>query len=144
MKTGGFTFIEVMIVLGSMVALTAVGIALPVHMLEKQKTNDFFQLFDSDLIYLQQSAMLSSEKCALYIDAEHHEYTIRTGGTGEVILTRKIPENWRIELRTLKMPLSFNSKGTIKRPGTMIIHTGRSRYKVVFPLGKGRHYYEEL
>ncbi|SDN07577.1 competence type IV pilus minor pilin ComGD [Sediminibacillus halophilus] len=144
MKAGGFTFIEVMIVLGCLVTLTAVGITLPLHLLEKQETKDFFQLFDSDLIYLQQSAMLSSERNALYLDPKGHKYTIRTGGTAKVILERKIPKSWKIELRTLKIPLSFNSKGTIKQPGTMIIYTDRKRYKVVFPLGKGRHYYEEL
>ncbi|QTM99817.1 hypothetical protein ERJ70_11210 [Sediminibacillus dalangtanensis] len=144
MKAGGFTFIEVMVVLSCIVVLTAVGTTLPLHLFEKQETNDFFQLFDSDLIYLQQSAMLSSERNALYLDPEGHEYTIRTGGTARIILSRKIPKSWNIELRTLKMPLSFNSKGTIKQPGTMIIHTNKRRYKVVFPLGKGRHYYEEL
>ncbi|WP_053219217.1 competence type IV pilus minor pilin ComGD [Virgibacillus senegalensis] len=143
-RNAGFTFIEVMFVLSITAFLMALGVMFPLQLLEKQERNDFFQLFESDLLFLQQKSMLSSERYTLYIDPEAHKYSIRTGGTAKILVSRKIPESWKIELRTLKMPISFNLKGTIKQPGTMVIDTGRKRYKVVFPFGKGRHYYEEL
>ncbi|SDK55130.1 competence type IV pilus minor pilin ComGD [Sediminibacillus albus] len=139
----GYTLVEVMLVLSITVSLIAIGFSLPRYFLHTFQTKQFFQQFNNDILYLQQLSLASKENIYLLIDPENQQYTIHQGGTGKVLIQRNIPDHCHIELRTLKMPISFTDKGSLRNPGTMIVDTGNNQYKVVFPLGKGRNYIVE-
>ena len=123
--------------------LITIGFSVSFHSLEKQKAEQFFKVFHSDLLYLQQVTMLKEESYYLIFNESSHSYTIRKNGSASVLRARTFPSDWKLNLRTLADPLSFNFKGTIKTPGTFTMDTGFSVYKIVFPLGKGRSYIVE-
>ncbi|WP_077621516.1 competence type IV pilus minor pilin ComGD [Sediminibacillus massiliensis] len=143
-KQEGFTLIEVLVVLSMSAIFMLFAVSISERLVEKYKTEQFLRTFQSDILYLQQLSMTNSKRFyTLDIQPASHSYTIRQGGLGKVIISRDIPANWTIELNSLKMPITFTYKGTLKNPGTMYLKTDSKTYRIVFPLGKGRSYIVE-
>lgn len=134
---------ETLFVLSTFLVILAISFAIPHYILKQQETSLFLEEFQSDILYLQEWNMYEDTTASLTIDPVKKVYTLRAGGTGKVIAQRKVPDHIAIDLRTLKQPIYYTANGTIKYPGTLLIHTETDDYKVIFPFGKGRSYIEK-
>ncbi|WP_158633984.1 competence type IV pilus minor pilin ComGD [Radiobacillus deserti] len=136
----GFTLLETLIVLGITSSLIVISSASLLHWKQSYEANQFFDVFKSDILFLQQIAMDSGDYYYLFIQPDENAYEIRKGGYGKVIRRRLFPKSWSVQLLTLSMPLSFTPHGQIRNPGSFLILTKEKTYKIVFPFGKGRGY----
>ncbi|MDL4841557.1 competence type IV pilus minor pilin ComGD [Aquibacillus rhizosphaerae] len=136
----GFTLIETLIVLSIVSLFLVIGLSFQSHSLYQNQANQFFRLFQSDVLYLQQISMVSRDNAYLTILPNEHSYEIKTGGLGEVLVKREYPKNWLVDLNTLSAPISFTINGTIKKPGMFYVKTPTRKYSIYFPFGKGRSY----
>ncbi|MRH43137.1 prepilin-type N-terminal cleavage/methylation domain-containing protein [Aquibacillus halophilus] len=139
----GFTLLEVLVVLSASLLLLSIGSIIHTNILQNYQKEQFFRLFQSDLLHMQQITFIKREMLYLTIQPDQHNYIIRRAGTGKTIVKRDIPNNWHIQLVTLSMPISYTYSGTIKNPGMFTIKTDDSQYDVYFPFGKGRNYVVE-
>lgn len=139
----GFTLLEVLFVLSITCMILLLGFSIQTHVLDEHQTKQFFNVFQSDVMLIQQRTMLYEENLSITIKPEKHQYEVRKGGTGKLLYLREIPESWEVRIRTLTQPMSFTSNGTIRHPGTLNIKTKTNNYNVIFPFGKGRGYIVE-
>ncbi|WP_174613795.1 competence type IV pilus minor pilin ComGD [Virgibacillus ihumii] len=136
----GFTLLEVLFVLAILSILLLLSAPIHVSTLEKQVEKQFLKTMQMDILYLQNLSYGSRSPYHLSFE-NNTRYTIKSI-TGNVIIKRDIPDDWRINDTTLKQ-ISFNDDGLINQPGTIIIHTSQKRYKLICPFGKGRCYVAE-
>ncbi|WP_407268376.1 competence type IV pilus minor pilin ComGD [Radiobacillus sp. PE A8.2] len=136
----GFTLIETLITLSITITLLSLGFSVQIHVLDEYKTKKFFEMFESDMLYLQQLSVTNQEYAYMTISPTKNSYTIKKGGFGTVLRNRKIPDDWNIILHTLSMPISFSYYGNIKKPGMFTLETKTKLYAIYCPLGKGRCY----
>lgn len=136
-KHNGFTLLELLIVLSIWSLLVLLSVPILVKNLDEQEIQQFFKVFEHDVLYIQYVATTSANKEAS-IHFGNGYYTVRNGSTNQSI-RRDFPSNWKIDTRSIQY-ISFNNKGTIRQAGTIEVETNQSNYSVVFPLGKGRGY----
>lgn len=133
----GFTLLEVLIVLGIWTSLMLLVTPMVYERVHEQQEKTFLETFEFDLLYMQRLSTLTKDYVRLGLRKD--KYVILQGVHDMVILQREIPSGWKINLRSLKA-ISFDQNGRVRKPITIIITTKRSKYNVVFPLGKGRSY----
>ncbi|MFP7171021.1 type II secretion system protein [Terribacillus sp. 7520-G] len=138
-KEGGFSLLELMIVLGLSSFLIAIGTGFYHHLLTKAEVNQFKQRLEQDLLYLQQYTQFD-RTAKLYL--ENDKYEIYSAKLQEDVLVRQIPEGYAIKIHPDSRSFAFSQSGTALQPGSMTIHTPMGTDRLVFPLGKGRGYYE--
>jgi len=136
MDKNGFTLLEVMIVLAIWSVLLLLTTPIIFSQIDKQEEHRFFEVFQSDVLYIQSLAMVSKEE-EVRIKFYDQSYSILQGRNKTV--ARAIPSDWQVNTRILSS-ISFNEKGTIRQPGTIEIKTTRDTYHIIFPFGKGRCY----
>lgn len=139
-KESAFTIVELLIVLSILSILLVIGTTFHIKAYQNYQFNRWHQVFESDLLFMQQLSITSMGNIYMLIKPSSHMYEIRNGGLGEIVIKRPIPDEWEIKLHTLSMPLSFSTNGTIKQPGKFQIITATNRYDITFPFGKGRSY----
>lgn len=137
-RANGFTFIEMLFVLGIISFLFVLSTPIVFNVLDQQQEKQFLNTFEFDVLYAQRLAMQS--KSIVRINFSRQQYTILSDE--KVVTRRRIPNDWDINLRTMNQ-LSFDDQGRIREPGTMSIKTPRAEYHVIFPFGKGRGYVVE-
>ncbi|WP_117169233.1 competence type IV pilus minor pilin ComGD [Paraliobacillus sediminis] len=139
-KESGFTIVELLIVLSILSVLLIIGTNLHIKSYQNYQFNQWHQIFESDILFMQKLSITSMGNVYMLIKPSSHNYEIRSGGLGEIIIKRPIPEEWEIKLHTLSMPLTFSPNGTIQQPGRFQIITPTTRYDITFSFGKGRSY----
>ncbi|MFD2046052.1 competence type IV pilus minor pilin ComGD [Ornithinibacillus salinisoli] len=139
-KRNGFTLVELLFVLAILSILLALTMPLTISTVSNQQENQFFNTFQFDVLYTQNLSLGSKDYIRIIFNQE--DYTILNGTTQEIIATRELPPGWRIDKRNLNS-ISFNRNGSIRQAGTISVFTGRSTYKIIFPIGKGRGYIEK-
>lgn len=139
-KESGFTIVELLIVLSILSTLLVIGTTFHIKTYQNYQFNRWYQIFESDLLFMQQLSITSMGNVYMLIKPSSHTYEIKHGGLGEIVIKRPIPDAWEIKLHTLSMPLSFSNNGTVKLPGKVQIISGTTRYDITFPFGKGRSY----
>lgn len=94
-------------------------------------------MFEMDLLYIQSLAVTSRKRARIVV--YDHEYWILHGEEQARIRKRTLPDHIKIHMNR-RANISFNHNGRIRNPnlGKIEIHTKKSVYHVVFPLGKGR------
>lgn len=141
----GFTLIEMLIVL--MIVSTLMILVIPrIDQLEKAKEETYMieQLTD-DLLYAQQYAMTHKTAVVVVFYNAQGRYRMTESYTlGRTLIDRTLPSQWAFELATLQNPLTFLANGNVNKSGTILIKNGKTTYKVVFLLGKGRFYVQKL
>ncbi|WP_196493688.1 competence type IV pilus minor pilin ComGD [Ornithinibacillus caprae] len=136
----GFTLIEVLMVLSIYSILLLLCTPIVLSVISNQQEKQFFETLQFDVLYLQNMSIGSDDYNRMVLDTEY--YSIILGNTQEVRTTRKLPPGWSLEKRTLDF-ISFNANGSIRKAGTIAIHTKTDTYKIIFPIGKGRGYIEK-
>lgn len=142
-NNAGFTLIEMLLVLGALSIMVLLSAPIKVSILDNQKEEQFLTTFQNDLLYLQSISYLSPHDIEMEFTKNH--YKIRDGFKNNYVLTRKIPPGWEFDLFNLRdKGISFTRSGTIRQPGTILLTTNKSTYRIVFPFGKGRCHIEKL
>lgn len=140
----GFTLLESLLVLMivSIMSLVLIVNIQPVH--DKKVTQTFFEQFEKDLLYAQQYAMTYQKRVFIAFDHEKHLYRIQLNTTGDDLVIRDLNKDFQFTFGTLPKRFSYTSNGAIDRSGTMLVKYKDKSYRVVFYLGRGRFYVEEL
>ncbi|WP_182199560.1 competence type IV pilus minor pilin ComGD [Paraliobacillus salinarum] len=143
-KRNGFSLIEVLIVLSLLTTLLFIGGSIQYRTYDTYQFKQWYALFESDLLRLQQNTMSSTNNSYLLIRPNDNSYEVRNSTTEKPIIKRSIPKNLKIRLYSFNNPLSFSKSGTIKNPGKFQVMSKYSKWEIIFPLGKGRSYINEL
>jgi len=137
-KQNGFTFLELLFVLSTISLLLLLAHPFHFSLLEKQQEKQFLDVFESDVLYIQNVALTTGERAEIIFGTNH--YIVQVGKA--VIEERQFPESLEMDSRNL-LTISFNEFGTIRKAGTIILRSQQTTYRIVFPLGKGRSYIVE-
>ncbi|MBS8264877.1 type II secretion system protein [Mesobacillus boroniphilus] len=142
--SGGFTMVEMLIVLSAffMLTLTSAFLFSPQKdMLEKDL---FFSQFKSDLLYSQQYAISHQETITVHIMPENNYYYIRgTDYAAPYLAKRNYSPEINVEQGTMKLLFRYMPDGNIDSFGSIYVSTGSKRYKMMIQIGKGRFYVSE-
>ncbi|WP_158735160.1 competence type IV pilus minor pilin ComGD [Alteribacillus sp. YIM 98480] len=139
----GHTLVEMLIVL--LVITAAIGIPLLSFQSLKEKASIYYflEVLAADIRFSQQYAY-ANEKMVFFNMQDNYYYVRTTEMAAEPLKKRKIPNEVKFEKGSLDLrDVSYNQKGNIKKAGTILIHTPKTNYRLVFLLGKGRFYIEE-
>lgn len=137
LKTNGFTFIELLLVLMITSIFTVIGIKISFNILENQYEKQFFHILNEDLRYIQNLA-LSDAYTEARITFNPSSYRVTTNQSHSNF-DRKYPAGWIFEENAFNR-ITFNTNGTLRSSGTVFLKSSSKLYKVVFPLGKGSYY----
>ncbi|GEM04409.1 hypothetical protein HMI01_13970 [Halolactibacillus miurensis] len=137
---GGFTLIEVLIVLSVIQLLLSFGFKPIEKSQDKQAFNRWYTQFEVDLLYLQKRSSLSDNRPYLQFDSSNHRYSLIIDSKQPPLFTKTYDDDWRIIFASTKNKLAFNKNGQFLEPGTIRVETNYYVYTIVFPFGKGRCY----
>ncbi|MEI3611716.1 competence type IV pilus minor pilin ComGD [Pseudogracilibacillus sp. SO30301A] len=138
-QINGFTMVEMLFALMILSILTLLVVPSIVRTVEKQETNHFFAVLESDILYIQNQALGTRDNVRIVFDEEY--YVVISEGKTEGI-KRHYPEHLKYNNK-INNRVAFNNNGTIINPTTFKFKDRKNTYHLVFPLGKGRHYIEE-
>ncbi|MFX3624891.1 MAG: competence type IV pilus minor pilin ComGD [Ectobacillus sp.] len=139
---GGFTFLEMVIVLGIVSLISLIGMSVfPLY--DSRKDEQFLEQFRQDIVFMQQAAISNNSRYSLRWFTAHNKYII-TSGDMKVALVREYDPEIKVELVTLSSPMTYNANGNINKGGMMYVFYKQNKYKVVFQLGRGRFSYYKI
>lgn len=138
-QMNGFTMVEMLVVLMILSILTLLVVPSIIRTIEKQETNHFFAVLESDILYIQNQALGTRHNIRIVFDKEFY-VVINEWKTEEI--KRHYPEHLKYDNK-INNRVTFNNNGTIINPTTFKFRDKETTYQLVFPLGKGRHYIEE-
>ncbi|MGM8213491.1 competence type IV pilus minor pilin ComGD [Virgibacillus sp. W0430] len=136
----GFTLVEMLFVLTILLLILSTSVPIVTSAINKQQVKQFVNVFQSDLLYLQNQSTGNKDDIRLIFKDDH--YFVKNYNTKRTLFQRSYTKNMAIDTRTINY-IAFNDKGTLKYPGVIYIKTDYKDYRLVFPLGKGRNYIDE-
>ncbi|MCF6137886.1 competence type IV pilus minor pilin ComGD [Pseudalkalibacillus berkeleyi] len=140
---GGYTLIEMMMVLFILVTMMGIVVVNVKPVQESRQIQQFIQLLTSDLHYAQQYALTERAQVQFKFNNASEQYTIQSGPLRKIKSVNYL-EGVHFQEVSTGLVIEYNGNGTIKKGGTIILRTKRESYKFVFLLGKGRFYVEKL
>lgn len=135
----GFTLIEVLFALSVLACILLLVPKYQTGQLEKTEQQQFLEMLDMDLLYLQSMSSLGAET-RYHLTFHEDHYKIIHGL--KIFIHRNYPAHVTIPSGGRK-EIRFNGKGLIIQPRTILIEMGEESYRLVFPFGKGRFYAEK-
>lgn len=143
-KSGGFTMVEMLIVLSAflMLSLTAAFLFTPQNdMLSKEQ---FFSQLETDLLYSQQYAISHQEQITVHIMPEYNYYYIRgTDYAAPYLAKRYYSKEINVKKGTMNLLFHYMPDGNIDSFGSIFVSTGSKSYRMMILIGKGRFYVSE-
>ena len=140
MNEKGFTFSEVVIVLGVIsILLLVVGRGV-FQLSETTLTKSFLNQLTNDLSYAQARAMDNQEFVWVTFDVMKNKYSIYSP---TFRMDRQLPTYAELTFSNL-VDLKFNQYGNSSHSGTIHFEVLDKKYKFVVLLGMGRFYVEQL
>jgi len=136
----GFTLLEVIFALTVLTIIISLSAPIIFSTLDKQTEKQFFELLFSDLLLIQ-TASHGKNNVRAYIDFDDFFYSVHISDDKNNKMTRPYPIGWKKDHRPYRR-ISFKN-GTIREPGTILIHSDNADYRIIFPLGKGRGYIDK-
>jgi competence protein ComGD len=140
----GFSLVEMMVTLTIFSIMSSIVLFTFVPLFTEKKTEYFLEQLSNDLHQLQMHAITHQRTVHFRFDHTNKRYYAYTNSIASPILHRFYDNNISINYGTLGPYFSFLSSGNISRFGTIFIKDEKSKYKIVFMIGKGRFYAEEL
>ncbi|RLL48087.1 prepilin-type N-terminal cleavage/methylation domain-containing protein [Oceanobacillus piezotolerans] len=131
----GFTLLELLLALSILSVFVLITPIIKSTTLEKIRGQQFLELFQSDVMYLQTITATSNEH--LRIQFFQDKYILYRGT--KAYISRDYPPQWSIDTRG-EDKLSFNKSGTVLKPRTIVFSNKEDNYHAIFPFGKGRFY----
>ncbi|WP_349407774.1 competence type IV pilus minor pilin ComGD [Pseudalkalibacillus sp. SCS-8] len=135
--------IEIMMVLSIVVILTGIVVLSLRPLQESREVDQFIQLLTSDLHYAQQYALSEGVPIQVKFNNISEQYIIQSGPMKK-IKSVQFPEHVYFQEVSTGLVFEYSSNGTIKKGGTILLRSKKKMYKIVFLLGKGRFYIEQL
>lgn len=135
---GGFTLIELLLVLTTVSILSMIVIPPMSNTINQIKVNHFLQTVESDVLFIQNQSQrkVSSKLKLVFTKNEYHVIE-----SSKRLRVEKYPPG--IKLRgSISKNIKYGSLGTIKQGATIRFEMTNKIIKLIFPLGKGRHYVE--
>lgn len=139
MNKNGFTLIELLLVLGIISIMLLLVPSIRGFNLEDIQQDQFISVFKSDILYTQNLATTTENYVRILISSDNY----RLVNGSKVVFRRYYPKGIKIDTRQNPV-ITFRSTGHIENRKSMRITTNNAVYEVVFPLGKGRMYFEKL
>lgn len=134
----GFTFIEMVFIMFIVSIFMILFIPNMIKTIEKQQTAQFFEVFSSDILYIQNQSLRTNDRYRIILNEGHYTIIKDT----QFVQKREYPKHLKL-LTNTNLRISFTKSGTITNPMTIKFEDRYHKYQVVFPFGKGRHYIEE-
>jgi competence protein ComGD len=138
----GFTLLESVVVVSIVTIMMFVSFTSIIPLYQANQIHHFFQTLSQDLHYAQQVAITNQEVTKVYLNNSERTYYVSVNNSS--LYSRSYPSVISIEKGTATNPVMYLSTGSINQSGTLYVSAYNKRYKVVFLLGKGRYYVEEL
>ncbi|RAS88716.1 hypothetical protein A4U60_02600 [Priestia endophytica] len=138
----GFTLLETVIVLLMLHIVILIFVFSFHYLIMTYNEQAFFDRFQKDVLYAQQLAIHRQIPTAIKFFPEDHKYQITA--KGKVISQTFYHKDVSIYFKTLRPPITFATTGNISRPGTLHVTFQKKVYAVVFLLGRGRMYINEV
>ncbi|HLR41844.1 MAG TPA: competence type IV pilus minor pilin ComGD [Pseudogracilibacillus sp.] len=135
-----FTLVEMLIVLIIIMILTILIVPNMFKMIEKYETTTFLKQLNSDILYIQNETMSQAREHRIVLKSDQQYYYI-INIENKIVKKEKIPEG--ISYSNIQTTIKFNARGSVFNPRTIYFKDKYASYKLVLPLGKGRHYIEE-
>lgn len=143
-NSGGFTMVEMLIVLSAflMLSLTSAFLFSPQKdMLEKEL---FFTQLKSDLLYGQQYAISHQETIIVHFMPENNYYYIRNMDYAAPYLAKRYySPDIKVKQGSMNLLFHYQADGNIDSFGSIYFIAGSKKYKMMFQIGKGRFYVVE-
>lgn len=136
-KSNGFTLIELLIVLSITFIFILLFIPMGRETIDRVEENSFTTLLESDVLFLQNTSRGGTGLYSLIFSNEF--YFLQRGAV--LRKSRNYPEGWRLD--SLNRPVSFDSDGRIRYPGTVTLLTKDGTYDLIFAFGRGRYRIEK-
>ncbi|CAH0345721.1 competence type IV pilus minor pilin ComGD [Bacillus sp. CECT 9360] len=146
-KDGGFTLIEMLVVLTIFLLIFSLASSLFPHFMKNQETEQFLRQLSDDIHYAQAYAISHQEFTEVVIDQKPgttgETYHVRNAMKGK-LYERKIPKDLVISSGSMNLKITFTPNGNIATVGTWFIESPLHSYKITFNIGKGRFRIEKL
>ncbi|HLR73067.1 MAG TPA: competence type IV pilus minor pilin ComGD [Pseudogracilibacillus sp.] len=137
-RRNGFTLIELLLVLSTIIILSMIVIPPMSNIINQIKFNHFLQTIESDVLFIQSQAQRKASSRFQIVFTQDEYYVIEST---KQLRTEKYPPGTQFK-GTLNKKITFGTLGTIKQGDTIRFDTTNKIVKLIFPLGKGRHYVE--
>ncbi|WP_422123163.1 prepilin-type N-terminal cleavage/methylation domain-containing protein [Planococcus sp. X10-3] len=143
LKNGGFTLMEVILVLAILMA--GLGIGLPAyHNLTVQKEEErFFQLLRNDIYYAQSEAYRMKETVKLIFQSDLGVYNVTQNMFLPSLASREIPASVTLIRSSNLTEIAYWPSGSVVASGTLRFNTSSGEKRVIVHLGKGRVVFSE-
>ncbi|WP_107841695.1 competence type IV pilus minor pilin ComGD [Metasolibacillus meyeri] len=132
----GFTFIEMLFVLAVVSLLSFFVVTFSFRQMQLSVYEQTIQQFELDLIEMQALSINNGLTARCWI-AEGKEFQCFQR-YGELLISRQLPENMRINIYTTNTRIEFNGHGTIINFGKVEFVMGDRRMMYSINLGRGR------
>lgn len=136
-KDGGFTLLEMLLVLA--IVMTAVAISIPAYKAytEKQEERRFFERLMHDIYAIQSESYANVSATGINFRGSLNSYDIVHSFHGKVEI-RPFPKSVKLSASSNLTSIYFASNGSISASGTIHFDTSTGRRSLVVHLGKGR------
>lgn len=140
----GFTLVEVLMVLGCLTLMLTVVSTITFKMFETYEQKVFLNQLQKDIYYAQAYAFENKTYVTLRFATEQNEYSAYTY-TNHKILSIQKAESIKFK-KVGNVTVTYTSSGNIEGPTTINLtdKNGKTIYKLVFQLGRGRFYISEI
>ncbi|KIY21149.1 MULTISPECIES: competence type IV pilus minor pilin ComGD [Mesobacillus] len=143
-NTGGFTMVEMIIVLSAFLMLSVTSVFLFAPQNDVLAKELFFNQLESDLLYSQQYAISHQEQVTVRFLPEYHAYYIRgTDYRAPYLIERYYSADVLVEQGTMKFLFHYMPDGNIDSFGSFYVTAGSKRFRMMILIGKGRFYVVE-
>ena len=137
-RQNGFTLVELLLVLSTVIILSMIVIPPMANMINQIKFNHFLQTIESDVLFIQSQAQRKASSTFQIVFTKDEYYVIEST---KQLRIEKYPPGTKFK-GTLSKNITFGALGTIKQGDTIRFEMTNKIVKLIFPLGKGRHYVE--
>lgn len=136
---GGFSLIELTLVLSIAIALTVSIIPFGLKKIQEKTEKDAIDLLISSIYSLQSYAMAHNEFVVLSaweVDGKTHYIGERLGG--EVLIEHTLPEGMQVSSSSPLKRIEFHGNGDIIKLGVFVITSETKRINITFQFQRGR------
>lgn len=135
----GFTFIEMLFVMLAISLFLVLFLPNMMKSIENQRTKHFLEVLYSDILMIQNQSLGKTRNVQIIFQKDRYIIVYDQ----KLVEYRTYPEHLNYVERSYNV-ISFNKHGAVSHLRKYKFKDRSTTYQIVFPLGKGRHYIEEL
>jgi competence protein ComGD len=140
---GGYTFIEMLIVLLILTVLLSFAAFSAAPLKEHTEKNFFISQLQSDLYLIQSQSYFSQSSTTLLFYPYANKYVAKDY-FGNTLVSRSLPAGVTISENNKLNEIIYNPSGNTNRFGPVYFNAGETTIKLSFQIGQGRFYVQEF